>query len=132
MRTKNDIKTMKMLSTLYDEKTKTLNVLYDELENAFMLYNTNKNVNDVFFNDIHELCEHVGINIKNVKTIHICRFTNNKKRVVVYGTYRVETKTYTFDDDMFCNSRDFASAYNMFSREHMHNVEFDECIMRVI
>ena len=127
MRTKNDIETMNILKNMYDEKTKTLNVLYDELENAFMC-------NDVveFFNDIHELCEHVGIDIKNVKTIHICKFTNNVERVVLNATYRVETKTYTFDDDVYCMSRDFMSALNMFIRQHMQNVDVDECIIHMM
>ena len=126
MRTKNDIETMNILKNMYDDKTKTLNVLYDELENAFMC-------NDVveFFNDIHELCEHVGIDIKNVKTIHICKFTNNVERVVLNATYRVETKTYTFDDDVYCMSRDFMSALNMFIRQHMQNVDVDECIIHM-
>jgi hypothetical protein len=132
MRTKNGIETMNMLSMLYDEKTKTLNVLYDELEYSFMLYNTNVNVDDVFFNDIHELCEYVGIDIKNVKTIHVCMFTNNVERVVLNATYRVETKTYTFDDDVYCMSRDFMSALNMFIRQHMQNVDVDECIINMM
>ena len=132
MRTKNDIETMNILKNMYDDKTKTLNVLYDELENAFMLYNTNVNVDDVFFNDIHELCEHVGIDIKNVKTIHICKFTNNVERVVLNATYRVETKTYTFDDDVYCMSRDFMSSLNMFIRQHMQNVDVDECIIHMM
>jgi UDP-glucose 6-dehydrogenase len=130
MRTKNDIETMNILKNIYDDKTKTLNVLYDELENAFMLYNTNENVDDVFFNDIHELCEHVGIDIKNVKTIHVCMFTNNVERVVLNATYRVETKTYTFNT--YCNSRDFASAYNMFSRKHLSGIDIDECIINMM
>jgi hypothetical protein len=127
MRTKNDIETMNILKNMYDEKTKTLNVLFDELEYSFIC-------NDVveFFNDIHELCEHVGIDIKNVKTIHVCKFTNNVERVVLNATYRVETKTYTFDDDVYCMSRDFMSALNMFIRQHMQNVDVDECIIHMM
>jgi len=132
MRTKNDIETMNILKNMYDDETKTLNVLFDELENSFMLYNTNENVDDVFFNDIHEYCMYVNVDINNVKTLRLCRFTNNKKRVVVYGTYRVETKTYTFNDDVYCMSRDFMSALNMFIRQHMQNVDVDECIIHMM